>query len=166
MNQPPQATNTVPIPTHPKGAKNMRYRKLNEHLLIAKLPTETIKIPEFISKYACFFIAEHTEDPELIRKHAVNLFSEDCFDFAFFGTKREIWKGVFDQVQDEMYPDLDTDVYAATTWSDADLFCRYLDSVLTSYESWFQDCFLFYDDEKLMRKVVERLKGMGPYVWE
>lgn len=144
----------------------MRYRKLNEHLLIAKLPTETIKIPDFSSKFCCFFLVEHTEDTDLIRRQAKYLFMEDCFDFAFFGTKREIWKGVFDQVQDEMYPDLDTDVYAATTWLDVDLFCRYLDSVLTSYESWFQDCFLFYDDEKLMRKVVERVKEMGPYVWE
>lgn len=144
----------------------MRYRKLNEHLLIAKLPTETIKIPDFSSKFCCFFLVEHTEDTELIRRQAKYLFMEDCFDFAIFGAKRGIWKKVFDQVQDELYPDLNENTSATTSFSDVEQFCSYLDFTLVSYPSGYEDCYLFYDDEKLRRKVVERMKEMGPYVWE
>lgn len=145
----------------------MRYKKTIPHLFIAPLPNDKIEIPESSKKFNCLFIVQHTEDVELIRKHAINLFSEGCFCFSVFGSKWNIWQNVLDQVQDEMFPEPIVDSSATTSWYTVDQFCEYLDSLLDSYPSWNEDCYLFYDDERTMMRVLKRLKEItGPYPWE
>lgn len=136
----------------------MRYTKLAEHLYLAELPTDEIQLLKSTTESACFFAVKYTADTELIRRYGESLFAAGCFDFSVFGGKAKVWKDTFDQVQDGMNINaLIGNFRAAKMYTTLDDFCRRIDMSLSMYPSAKKDCYLFFDDEPMMVRVVERL---------
>lgn len=146
----------------------MRYTKFVEHLYLAKLPTDEIQLLKSTTESACFFAVKYTSDTELIRRYGESLFAAGCFDFSVFGGKAKVWKDVLDQVQDGLNINtLIGNFRAAKMYRTLDDFCRRIDMSLSMYPSAKKDCYLFYDDEPMMVRVVERLREItGRYIWE
>ena len=108
--------------------------------------------------YICFFIVEHTTNEDYIKKQALQLLTEGCKMFNFWGKAEKLWHCCFDEIDIMMNPSCTSEDVALTVSYDTvedfleELYvcikCRYF--VLT-------DIFLFYDDKDLYEDALRYL---------
>lgn len=135
----------------------MKYDKLRSNLYGAHLIYGEIDLnPTHI--ISCFFIVEHTDDKEFIKKQAMQLMIAGCRNFDFFGKKEPLWHLGFDDVDIMLSPNSTLMNVALTSgWSLLDDFVEALNLVISVRPIVPIDTYLFYDDRAIYEEVVRQL---------
>ena len=102
---------------------------------------------------ACFFIVEHTE---FFKELAAHLLLSGCRNFDFYGSKESNWHFGFDWTDIDLFPDSDN--VALTSGSDG--IEEFVDGIQDTLDLG-HSVYLFYDDERIFRRVCELLNDAG-----
>ena len=136
----------------------MRYEKLRPNLYSADLVCGKIDLDPS-HRFSCYFIVQHTDDPEFIKKQAMQLLLAGCRNFDFFGEKEILWHNGFDDVDIMLNPDSTEETVALTmSWNTIDAFVDALDVDISASPLIPHDVYLLYDDSVIYRDVLQRLE--------
>ena len=119
------------------------------------------EIPEIKQekKFSCFFIVNRMNDKEYIKSLAKRLLRAGCREFSFYGTENSIWHCTVDEEDKELVHDEEDAVYTFSV-KVMDGFLEELHLDISLIYCDYVDRYLFYDDETLYRKVIEKLNEM------
>lgn len=135
----------------------MKYEKLRPNLYGAHLVYGKIDLNP-THRFSCFFIVQHTDDTEFIKKQAMQLLLAGCRNFDFFGKKEPLWHLGFDDVDIMLNPNSTPENVALTSgWSTLDDFVEALDLVISVRPIVPHDTYLLYDDRAIYEEVLRRL---------
>ena len=135
----------------------MRYEKLRPNLYGAHLVFGKIDLNP-THRFSCFFIVQHTDDKEFIKKQAMQLLLAGCRNYDFFGEKEPLWHLGFDDVDIMLNPNSTPENVALTSgWSTLDDFVDALDLAISVRPIVPHDTYLLYDDRAIYEEVLKRL---------
>lgn len=105
-----------------------------------------------------FFIVNYLHKREVIRDQAEYYLNSQCRNYEFFGEYRAQWELIFDDVDIDLHPDVDSDDIALTmAWEKMDCFVDALALELAISNRAESNIYLLYDDKEVFEKVLEML---------
>ena len=115
---------------------------------------------------SCFFIVQHTDDREFIKKQAIQLLVAGCQDFHFFGEKQSIWRRGFDEAILLLQPNATREITAQTKgWCNLEEFVMLLHNYTSFRPLVPTDSYLLYDHEESYKEVLRRLDTVSDKVY-
>ena len=106
--------------------------------------------------FCCYFIVEHSCDPEYIHQQAVQLLMSQCFGFYFFGMYSKKWVQEFRMVENTIYPNAKERRFLKQ-WDRINDFADALHEILSCRPLFPHDTYLIYDDLKIYQEVLAML---------
>lgn len=105
----------------------------------------------------CFIIVEHIHDIDFIRKQVLSLIVAGCKNFIFFGQQESIWHLETDLADIKVHPNSD-EVALTSTCESLDDFIDEINLEINLRPIVPNYNYLIYDDEKIYREILRRLK--------
>ena len=106
--------------------------------------------------FYCYFIAEHTHDPEYIRQQMIQLLMSQCYGFDFFGVHSKVWAQEL-YTADRMIYSSTEQRYYLNQWDHINDFVGALRGILSCHPLVPHDVYLIYDDAEIYQKVLDML---------
>lgn len=103
--------------------------------------------------FSCFFIVEHTDDKEYIKKHALELMTAGCRNSNFYGKQAKLWENIYASV--DIYKNQNEyNCTAISTWDKIESFVDALRFELSARTLIPHDVYLIYDDDQIGEQVL------------
>ncbi len=136
--------------------------RLREHFWGIDLNSGNIELTKREDMY-CYFIVEHTTDPEYAYKQALSLLVAGCRNFVFFGKAEAIWHLQTDHADIQMNPEME-EVALTSSIDSFDDFVDELAELLSIRPFVPFYTYLIYDDRDIYAVVLKRLRIAGKIV--
>ncbi len=134
-----------------------RYERLNNRLIGLNLLYGKVSI-NATHNSILFYIVEHTEDVQFIRKEAMQIASQTGIDEVYlYGEKESLWHQIFDETDIQIKGESE-DILLTCSYITIDDLINELIEVSTTYTFVPLDCYLIYDDRNIYEDIKKRLR--------
>ena len=137
------------------------YKKLSDNLFSADLASGQIELV-LSHGLSCFFIVQHSPDPDNAKKQMMPLLLAQCSGFHFLGAQRSIWNRELMDLQHQISGGIEDMKFQCVSYDSIGSFVTAISDELSIRPFVPHDLYLLYDDEALYQETLLRLNAEHP----